>query len=505
MVTSLFIALLVYCVMVVADVLLVRVIGDVPSGVLVARFLVVVPLWLTHYPLSQRCSAFYRESYSLVSLFALFCVLVMTGAASYIQRQIERDPIPGAQFYAPLPVAYAMYLCYVVFGMSTYWVTATAVAIGAGLFAEGWIAEPISQEFVYFAFWGFGFLVFGVYMSYNIELLALTLWHATVGVQRDKRVIDNKREQADALLKNIVPEVLIPDLTHALTEGSDLSALAKNHQQVCILFSDVAGFTAMSEKMDPFKLVNWLNALFQIFDKLADKYHVNKLKTIGDAYVACGGLLPFVKEPPPIAANGSAPAGRGSASALGMQSSSSQHQPQQLQQQQRRSSRASEGGEQEEEKQQSLVLQREHTNDVVNMALQVLEKVATLNESGKTRQPVSLRIGVHTGPLLAGIIGRRKFQYDIFGHSVHVAEEMESSGQVGRVHISTAAYRALVRRDTLYVFDEGPGIELEGGTREPTWFVMENKGRSRRDKVSRLMGSIIDTATSIRRGDDDEA
>ena len=146
------------------------------------------------------------------------------------------------------------------------------------------------------------------------------------------------------------------------------------------MFSDIVGFTAMSEKASPAELVNYLNRMFSAFDDLAEKYGLEKIKTIGDAYMVAGGFP---------------------------------------------------------EKREC------HAKDVSAMALEMLEVVKHFNSA--IHQPVSIRIGIHTGPAVAGVIGIKKFAYDVWGDTVNTASRMESSGMPGR-HPAFGASRRVARR-----------------------------------------------------------
>jgi len=210
-----------------------------------------------------------------------------------------------------------------------------------------------------FLFAGLGLLVFGAV------------------VLRQRGRIQKALQRSDELLLNILPEEVAAELK---TTGS---AEAVHIDQVTVLFTDFKGFTAMSEVVTPQQLVRDLNECFSAFDHITAKYGIEKIKTIGDAYMAAGGL------PTPNTT---------------------------------------------------------HATDVIKAALEMRDFIA----EGKARKIAAglpyfeIRIGVHTGPVVAGIVGVKKFQYDIWGDTVNTASRMESSGEVGQVNISEATY-ALVR------------------------------------------------------------
>ena len=186
-----------------------------------------------------------------------------------------------------------------------------------------------------------------------------------------------EKERSEVLLLNILPEEVAEELK---AKGE---AAAKFIDQVTILFTDFKGFTAISERMGPQELVRDLNECFSAFDRICERHGIEKIKTIGDAYMAAGGL------PTPNTT---------------------------------------------------------HAVDVINAALEMRDFIA----EGKAKKAAAglpyfeIRIGVHTGPVVAGIVGVKKFQYDIWGDTVNTASRMESSGEVGQVNISGATY-ALVK------------------------------------------------------------
>ena len=189
--------------------------------------------------------------------------------------------------------------------------------------------------------------------------------------QRDEA--DKQRKRSDDLLLNILPEEVAEELK--ATGGAE----AKLMDEVTVLFTDFKGFTALSEKLTPKELVRDLHECFTAFDNIMHKHGLEKIKTIGDAYMAAGGL------PTP---------------------------------------------------------NKTHATDVVSAAIEIRN---IINESKARKianhQPFfEIRIGVHTGPVVAGIVGVKKFSYDIWGDTVNTASRMESSGEAGHVNISGTTY-----------------------------------------------------------------
>ncbi|MEA5467817.1 adenylate/guanylate cyclase domain-containing protein [Spirulina sp. 06S082] len=209
-------------------------------------------------------------------------------------------------------------------------------------------------------------------------------------VERKKadEMIRHEQEKSEQLLLNILPK----SIAKSLKEGQ--KNIAQKYDNVTILFADIVGFTQLSSEMSPEELVSLLNEIFSIFDRLTDRYDLEKIKTIGDNYMVVGGL------PIPKADN----------AAL-----------------------------------------------VANMALDMIEELKAIEQ--KHQQNLRIRIGMNTGSVVAGVIGTKKFIYDLWGDAVNIASRMESHGIPGQIQVTQSTYNCLQDR---YLFQERGAIEIKG-------------------------------------------
>ena len=205
-------------------------------------------------------------------------------------------------------------------------------------------------------------VIFGVYGAYTLQTAARRTF-----LQR--RISEAERGKSDWLLLNILPESIAEQLK------LDAGSIAQRFTGVTVLFADIVGFTPLSARLSPERLVDILDSVVCEFDDLAERHGLEKIKTIGDAYMVAGGL-PHPKPP------------------------------------------------------------AEAAHDVAQMALAMHEVVARVGE--EAGEELGLRIGMHSGPVVAGVIGKRKFVYDLWGDTVNVAARMESHGLPGRIQVSDA-------------------------------------------------------------------
>ncbi len=236
-----------------------------------------------------------------------------------------------------------------------------------------------------------------------IGILAIGLYRRNKFIQKTKRIIEFEKDRSEKLLLNILPSEIAEELK------ANGKAEARDFENVSILFTDFKGFTEASATLSAQELVGEINACFKVFDKIMDKYGVEKIKTIGDAYMAAGGLpVPSTDSP----------------------------------------------------------------EKTILAALEMQEFIGERNEimTSNGKHAFQMRAGIHTGPVVAGIVGTSKFQYDIWGDAVNTASRLESSGQIGRVNISEQTYE-LIKDNPRFAFEKRGRIAAKGKGEIEMYFV----------------------------------
>jgi len=206
-----------------------------------------------------------------------------------------------------------------------------------------------------------------------------------------------EQEQAERLLLNILPKLIAQRLKQLE------STIADNFEEVTVLFADIVGFTELSARFPPAQVVELLNRIFSAFDELSDYYGLEKIKTIGDAYMVVGGL----PTPHP-----------------------------------------------------------DHAEAIANMALDMQRVITKFNN--QNNQTLSIRIGINTGPVVAGVIGIKKFSYDLWGDTVNIASRMESQGLPDKIQVTEFTYKKLQNN---YLFEERGMIQVKGKGKMTTYFL----------------------------------
>ena len=239
-----------------------------------------------------------------------------------------------------------------------------------------------------------------------IGLLAIALFKRNRFILKTSKIIESEKKRSDDLLKNILPDET------ALELKENGTVKAKKFESVSVLFTDFKDFTKYSESLNPEELVKSIDYYFTKFDSIIGKYGLEKIKTVGDAYVCAGGL-PFPSD--------------------------------------------------------------DHVLRISMAALDIVDFVKeTKNSNTHKLAKFDIRVGINTGPVVAGVVGTKKFSYDIWGDTVNVASRMESSGEIGMVNISEVTYN-LLKKYEQFVFEPRGAIEAKGKGKVQMYFVKQRE------------------------------
>jgi adenylate cyclase len=221
-------------------------------------------------------------------------------------------------------------------------------------------------------------------------------------LDREHRLLQIEQGKSERLLLNVLPRTIAERLKE--TEG----VIAERFTDVTVLFADVVGFTPLAGTMEPEAVVELLNALFVGFDDLAQRHGLEKIKTIGDAYMVAGGL-PIPRD--------------------------------------------------------------DHAEAVAGMALEMRDAVDVI--ASRTGHALAVRIGIDTGPVVAGVIGHAKFSYDLWGDTLNTASRMESHGVPGSIQVTDRTHERL--KDA-YRFEERGTIDVKGKGQMRTYLLLGRAG-----------------------------
>ncbi|NJS10093.1 MAG: guanylate cyclase [Microcoleus sp. CSU_2_2] len=235
----------------------------------------------------------------------------------------------------------------------------------------------------------------------QIEKLARDRTRQASELQDAYQQLEAEQAKSEQLLLNILPAAI------ALRLKANESNIAESFGEVTVLFADIVGFTELSSRIPATAVVKVLNDIFSAFDHLADRHGLEKIKTIGDAYMVVGGL------PTP---------------------------------------------------------RPDHTEAIANMAIDMLREIRLL--SLDYSEPFSIRIGISTGPVVAGVIGLRKFIYDLWGDTVNIASRMESHGITGCIQVTAETYEILKDK---YTFQKRGAIQVKGKGYMTTYLLIGRK------------------------------
>jgi class 3 adenylate cyclase len=272
----------------------------------------------------------------------------------------------------------------------------TAIYLGV-ILVDGQATRAQLQLAVFYLI---SFFVLGLIAAYTLERFTRLLFLR-------ERQLDQERDRSENLLHNILPTAVAQRLkgrSDGHDEDDDEAVLAEHFAEVAVLFADLSGFTQRVSDMAPDDLIRTLDDLFSEMDRLADRHGLEKIKTIGDAYMAVAGV------PDPV-------------------------------------------------------------EDVAGRAMEMALDLAGVLETRRwpSGEPVQARVGIALGPVVAGVVGRRKFAYDVWGDTVNLASRLESTGQPGRILVSAALAERLAGR---YAFGPVELVELRGKGQQPVCFVL---------------------------------
>jgi class 3 adenylate cyclase len=218
------------------------------------------------------------------------------------------------------------------------------------------------------------------------------LLKARISACIEKKRLADEMEEQNKRYQSLLTRILPAPVVKRLDAGE--SMIADRFQSVSILFSDLVGFTSMSTHMSPTELILTLDEVFSAFDAIAERFGVEKIKTIGDAYMAAAGL-PVARE--------------------------------------------------------------DHADAAVLMGVEMIKALSEIR--ARRALPLRMRVGIHSGPVAAGIIGQQRFLYDVWGDTVNTASRLEASGAPDTVHLSLATRVLLLNS---YELRPTGGVELKG-------------------------------------------
>lgn len=240
-----------------------------------------------------------------------------------------------------------------------------------------------------------GLSTIAIIVGYALERLRRTAFER-------QREVELERRRSEDLLYNVLP---VPIVERLRTEPG---AIADAAPEVSVLFSDIVGFTPVSEALPAETLVGLLDTMFRAFDELCDARGIEKIKTVGDAYMAVAGLP---------------------------------------------------------------VPDDDHAASLAELALDMQRTLTRLSPAWPS--PIAMRIGIASGPVVAGVIGQRKFTYDLWGDTVNTASGMESHGRPHRIQVSAATHALLEDR---YMFSDPQMVEVKGKGPMTTYFLLGRVG-----------------------------
>lgn len=270
-----------------------------------------------------------------------------------------------------------------------FWFYSFALLTGISIVIDPFIqslSKPM-PPFIVIIFFGMNILLVSSFVIFNIAFF----------VSESSK----EHDRAEKLLLNILPEKIARKLK------LNQETIADSFGEVSVAFIDLVGFTSLSTKISPQSLAKCLNEIFSEFDKLVEKHGLEKIKTIGDAYMAAGGIPEVIED---------------------------------------------------------------HASRIALMAIDAIKTIDKLPLQADNR--LSVRIGLHCGPVVAGVIGQKKFSYDLWGDTVNIASRMESQGESGKIQVSEEFQNKLKNQ---FNFEERGFIDIKGKGLLKTYWLLGQK------------------------------
>jgi class 3 adenylate cyclase len=315
---------------------------------------------------------FKRLMQPVISLFIILIILIFIGFSVFVRDVDLENP----EIIIMILYAYTAIKLNFVYATFVGWLTILFAGIVNAVHIKPSLINLLesSLELVFAN-------ILGMFSSYLMEYY----------IRKDffqDRLLAEEREKVERLLLNILPQPIAERLKQ------EPITIADSFTEATIMFADIVGFTPLSARLSATEIVNLLNHIFSTFDRLAERHGLEKIKTIGDAYMVVGGL------PTP---------------------------------------------------------RPDHAESVAEMALDMQQEIAKF--SRELDESFSIRIGINTGPVVAGVIGLKKFIYDLWGDAVNTASRMESHGMPNCIQVSQTTYELLQDK---YLFEERGVIEVKG-------------------------------------------
>ena len=359
--------------------------------------------WTIRYTISTPCVLailFYSYSRSFKSRYTPFIMLTLLIVAYSILAMIyfSKETEPGHSYY------YAgMMICIFYVGLFGELQFKNAFFVISLIFI-GYVSVAVFKQNMLRGFFDnplFGLLLNNIFFLLSSGVLSLIATYLIAKSRRtaflQHKIIVQEKENSENLLHNILPVPIADRLK------KNPKIIADKYDLVTVMFADIVGFTKLSMSPTPHNLVEFLNQIFSQFDMLTEKYGVEKIKTIGDAYMVAGGVPERVEG---------------------------------------------------------------HLERIACMSLEMVE---SLHSNEIMSSDVEVRIGIHAGPVVAGVIGTHKFAYDLWGDTVNIASRMESHGVPGKINVSESV------RERLYLefdFEKRELMKVKGKGEMQTYFLI---------------------------------